>query len=58
MYPPVSPMFSFEPINLGWTKGKADYTVNYSFYVPSGDFDPNLPLNPAWAFGNIRFRRE
>lgn len=36
----------FEPIYLGWTKGKTDYTVNYGFYAPSGDFDPDSPLNP------------
>jgi hypothetical protein len=40
----------FEPINLGWTKGQANYTVNYSFYAPSGDFDPNSPLNPGLGF--------
>lgn len=39
-----------EPIVLGWAKGKADYTVNYSFYAPSGDFDPNLALNPGLGF--------
>jgi hypothetical protein len=40
----------FEPINLGWAKGHADYTANYSFYAPSGDFDPNSPLNPGLGF--------
>lgn len=40
----------FEPIALGWEKGRADYTVNYSFYAPSGDFDPNSPLNPGLGF--------
>jgi hypothetical protein len=40
----------FEPINLGWAKGQANYTVNYSFYAPSGDFDPNSPLNPGLGF--------
>jgi hypothetical protein len=40
----------FEPINLGWTKGPTDYTVNYSFYAASGDFDPNSPLNPGLGF--------
>lgn len=40
----------FEPINLGWEKGKANYTVNYSFYAPSGDFDPNLALNTGLGF--------
>jgi hypothetical protein len=40
----------FEPVGLGWTIGKADYTVNYSFYAPSGDFDPNSSLNPGLGF--------
>jgi hypothetical protein len=40
----------FEPINLGWHEGQADYSVNYSFYAPSGDFDPNSPLNPGLGF--------
>jgi hypothetical protein len=40
----------FLPINLGWEKGKANYTVNYSFYAPTGDFDPNLALNPGLGF--------
>jgi hypothetical protein len=39
-----------QPISLGWTKGRADYTVNYSFYAPSGEFDPNSPLNPGLGF--------
>jgi hypothetical protein len=40
----------FQPISLGWEKGKATYTANYSFYAPSGDFDPNSPLNPGLGF--------
>lgn len=40
----------FEPISLGWEKGKAAYTVNYAFYAPSGDFDPNSSLNPGLGF--------
>ena len=40
----------FEPVSLGWTKGQANYTVNYSLYAPSGDFDPNSPLNPGLGF--------
>ena len=40
----------FQPIGLGWAKGKANYTANYAFYAPSGDFDPNLPLNPGLGF--------
>ena len=40
----------FEPLGIGWTKGKADYSVNYSFYAPSGDFNPNMALNPGLGF--------
>jgi hypothetical protein len=40
----------FEPVALGWEKGRIDYTVNYSFYAPTGDFDPNSPLNPGLGF--------
>lgn len=40
----------FEPIILGWEKGKASYTVNYGFYAPTGDFNPSLPLNPGLGF--------
>jgi hypothetical protein len=45
----LSDMF-FEPIGLGWTKGHADYTINYGVYAPTGPFDPNLPLNPGLGF--------
>ena len=38
------------PVGLGWTKGRVDYNVNYSFYAPSGNFDPNLVLNPGLGF--------
>jgi hypothetical protein len=40
----------FEPIGLGWAKGKANYTASYAFYAPSGDFDPTSPLNPGLGF--------
>jgi hypothetical protein len=40
----------FEPIGLGWEKGKASYSANYAFYAPSGDFDPTSPLNPGLGF--------
>lgn len=40
----------FEPVALGWAKGQGDYTLNYAFYAPSGDFDPNSPLNPGLGF--------
>lgn len=39
-----------EPINLGWTKGQANYTLNDSVYFPNGDFDPNSVLNPGLGF--------
>lgn len=39
-----------EPINLGWQKGAANYTLNYSIYAPTGDFDPNSPLNTGLGF--------
>lgn len=40
-----------EPIGLGWTKGRVDYTANYSYYFASGEFDPNSPLNAGLGFG-------
>jgi hypothetical protein len=40
-----------EPIGLGWTKGRIDYTANYSYYFPNGEFDPNSPLNAGLGFG-------
>lgn len=40
----------FEPVNLGWAKGAANYTLNYAFYAPTGDFDPNSALNPGLGF--------
>jgi hypothetical protein len=40
----------FMPINLGWHKTKADYTLNYAFYAPTGDFDPNSSLNPGLGY--------
>jgi hypothetical protein len=42
--------FYFAPIVLGWTKGKEDFLLNYGFYVPSGDFDPSVALNPGLGF--------
>lgn len=38
------------PAILGWEKGKATFTANYGFYAPTGDFDPNSPLNPGLGF--------
>lgn len=46
----------FAPVVLGWTKGNADFTVNYGFYPPSGEFNPALPLNPGLGISSIRFR--
>ena len=40
----------FERISLGWEKGKANYTANYAFYAPTGDFNPNLAMNPGLGF--------
>jgi hypothetical protein len=40
----------FEPIGLGWEKGRANYTASYAFYAPSGDFNPDSPLNPGLGF--------
>jgi len=40
----------FAPIVLGWTKGKANFLLNYGFYAPSGSFDPASPLNPGLGF--------
>jgi hypothetical protein len=40
----------FMPVSLGWTKGQINYTANYSFYAPTGDFDPNKALNPGLGF--------
>ena len=45
----VSDIF-FEPIALGWKRGNTDYTINYGFYAPNGDFDPSQPLNPGLGF--------
>jgi hypothetical protein len=40
----------FAPIVLGWEKGKANYTANYGFYAPTGNFDPASPLNPGLGY--------
>ena len=40
----------FAPVILGWEKGNANYTINYGFYAPTGQFDPTLPLNPGLGF--------
>lgn len=40
----------FTPVNLGWTKGQANYTLNYSFYAPTGAFDPSSALNTGLGF--------
>jgi hypothetical protein len=40
----------FAPIVLGWEKGKANYTANYGFYAPTGNFNPSSPLNPGLGY--------
>lgn len=40
----------FAPIVLGWTKGKANFLVNYGFWAPTGQFNPSLALNPGLGF--------
>jgi hypothetical protein len=40
----------FAPVVLGWEKGNLNYTVNYGFYAPTGNFDPSSPLNPGLGF--------
>ena len=40
----------FAPIVLGWAKGKATYLLNYGFYAPSGQFDPNTSINSGLGF--------
>jgi len=40
----------FAPVILGWEKGKFNYTINYGFYAPTGDFDPNSAFNPGLGF--------
>jgi hypothetical protein len=40
----------FEPVILGWEKGKANYVLNYGFWAPTGDFNPDLPMNPGLGF--------
>jgi hypothetical protein len=40
----------FAPVVLGWAKGKATYLLNYGFYAPSGQFDPNASINSGLGF--------
>jgi hypothetical protein len=40
----------FAPVILGWTKGKANFLLDYGFYTPSGSFDPALALNPGLGY--------
>lgn len=44
------------PIVLGWTKGNANFLVNYGFYAPTGHFDPSLALNPGLGFWEQQFQ--
>jgi hypothetical protein len=49
LYGGVSDLY-FAPLILGWEKGKANYTVNYGFYAPTGDFNPNSSMNPGLGY--------
>jgi hypothetical protein len=40
----------FAPIVLGWEKGNFDFTANYGFYAPTGQFDPAKALNAGLGF--------
>jgi hypothetical protein len=40
----------FAPIVLGWTKGNANFLVNYGFWAPTGEFNPAAALNPGLGF--------
>jgi hypothetical protein len=40
----------FQPVALGWAKGQGNYTINYAFYAPSGEFNPSSALNPGLGF--------
>jgi hypothetical protein len=43
----------FQPINLGWTTGRADFTAGLGVYAPTGKYEPggdeNLGLG-MWSF--------
>jgi hypothetical protein len=41
---------AFQPVILGWEKGRANYTLNYGFYAPTGDFNPSAPMNTGLGF--------
>jgi hypothetical protein len=38
------------PIVLGWTRGQANFVLNYGVYFPSGQFNPSSPVNPGLGF--------
>lgn len=40
----------FAPLVLGWEKGNANFTANYGFYAPTGDFNPSSVMNPGLGF--------
>jgi hypothetical protein len=40
----------FSPLVLGWTRGKANFLLNYGFYAPVGQFNPSSPVNPGLGF--------
>ena len=44
------------PLVLGWTKGNANFLLNYGFYAPSGNFDPTKSMNPGLGFWEQQFQ--
>jgi hypothetical protein len=46
----------FAPLVLGWTKGRANFLLNYGFYAPTGNFDPNKSMNPGLGFWEQQFQ--
>jgi hypothetical protein len=40
----------FSPVTLGWEKGKATYVLDYGFYAPVGQFNPENSINPGLGF--------
>lgn len=42
--------FSVSPITLGWAKGRANYMAAYTFYAPTGSFDPTKSQNSGLGF--------
>ena len=43
----------FQPINLGWHTGQADFIAGLGLYAPTGSYDPDAPDNRGlgmWSF--------